>query len=589
MKVFNHLYIIASLMLSFLVMACSDDNTPESAGKDGPKPSMDVLVSPQGGLHYGDKLNLTGLMEDERNLDHYELMLKNSKGDTLTTKYQMLLGKSFNANDYLQIPLPKNAQIDDLTLQVKLDNTRNGEVVEEFDLPMVGLPIFEKLNLILGNGKIIELEKHGDIYESAVENVFPAKIKGIISTTTGKNGIYWGVKNGEVATMASDSIVVGADIEASYTVSFNPQTFEFKTGERHVWTPLPSDNVYYILGTISGHWQDGEITKERSKMMLTGFESGSERYYTWTAPDGEDPETGMWGQTAAGTFRLKKGGEQKYILWDGNKIVESATDNTGKAFPVTAGGPFTIKSNFKNNVCTSVEIAGGGKSLVFSNGKVVVNGVPAAASILFANSTLPLKPGTSYIYEGTVNLKKGQTIASVFDLSSFTCNPDLFTGGGNSTWTLKANSGSYLIRLDAFSGALYACPTTAYPDVIYMDGWSWAPTSTSTAVAWNAENVLPLVKTSRGTYEATFYNFGWGGDVAFYVTHPSSGATTRLPITNFNSGYLNPSNGDTSFKIPAAAGYYKVVIDLKEGVNISAAGVVTPKGTSKFSIDYVEQ
>ena len=38
-------YIVALLMLVFMA-ACSDDNNVESTIKDGPKPTMDIAVSP---------------------------------------------------------------------------------------------------------------------------------------------------------------------------------------------------------------------------------------------------------------------------------------------------------------------------------------------------------------------------------------------------------------------------------------------------------------------------------------------------------------------------------------------------------------
>ncbi len=583
------IYFLIAALAVFGLAACSDDDSTVANEKNGPKPAMDLVVSPQGGLYYGDNVNVSGLMTDERNLEQYVMTLINSKGDTLGVKQQNLLGQSFNMDDNIRIPLPKNASLDDLTLEVKLNNTRNGELVQVFDLPAVDVPTFPMLYLILGNGQILDLIKSGDEYVTPTENVFPANVKAIVSSTTSKNGVYWGMEGSEIASMAKDSIVIGGDVEASFTVSFNPITFELTTGEKHVWAPLADSDCYYLLGTISGHWQDGEITGERKKMAMRGFESGSERYYTWTAPDGDDPEVGMWGSTAAGVFRLKRGGTDEYILWDGKKIVQSSTDDKSKSFPITAGGPFTIKANFENDVCKSVEVTGGGKSIAFSNDKVVVNGIVAGASIDFCGSSLALKGGTDYIYEGTVALTQGQNISSTFDLSGYTANPDLFNGGGNPTWTLKAVSDSYLVRMDVFSGAFYACPTSAYPNVLYMDGWSWAPTSTSNAVVWDAENVLPLVRTARGTYEGTFYNFGWGGDVAFYVTYPGSGSPIRLPKTNFNSTYVNASGGDGSFLIPGSAGTYKVIIDLKEGINIAPDGTVTPKGSSQFTLDYVAQ
>lgn len=582
-------YLFFVLAIMTMLVACSDDDHMESQVKDGPKPTMDLSVSPQSGVNYGSTIHVAGIMSDERNLEHYELILKNSMGDTLATKHQMLLGQEFTCNDNIQIPLPKNATQDDLSLVVKLDNTRNGEEEQTFAITEVGLPTFETLHLILSNGQIIDLVKNGDIYESASENVYPAHIKGIISTTTGKSGIWWGTKNGEIQSMVKDSITIGGDVEASFTVAFNPYTFELTQGEHHIWNPIDASDCYYILGTISGHWMDGEISTERAKMKMVGYESGNERYYTWTAPDGDDPEVGMWGSTGSGVFRLKKGHSNSYILWDGNKLETSTTDNKAHSFPLTAGGPFTIKAYFTNDVCTSVEISGGGKALTFKNNEVVVNGVPAAQAINFSGNQLSLKPGSNYIYEGQVHLKQGQVVSSDFDLSGFTANPDLFNGSGNATWTLKSTSDAYLIRMDPFSGAFYACPTSAYPQVIYMDGWSWAATSSSNAIAWDTSQVLPLMRTASGTYEGTFYDFGWGGDVAFYVTWPGSGTSTRIPITNFTNAYLNPSNGDTSFLLPSGAGYYKVIVDLKEGINISSTGVVTPKGTSKFTLNYVAQ
>ena len=576
------------LLMAMFFTACSDNDDEISNEKDGPKPTLNITASPQSGLSYGDNIYVSGLMSDERNLEHYEMILTNSDGDTLTTKYQMLLGQEFNCNDNIQIPLPKDATTGDLKLQVKLDNTRNGEEVQSFDITGVGRPAFETLHLVLSNGQIVDLIQNGDVYETVSENVFPAGIKGIISTTTSKSGIWWGTTNGEIASMAKDSITIGGDVESSFTVAFNPYTFELTTGEHHVWSPVVASDCFYILGTISGHWMDGEITTERTKMKLKGFESGNDKYYTWTAPEGDNPETGMWGSTAAGTFRLKKGGTGEYILWDNGKIVESATDDKTKSFPLTAAGPFTIKANFTDGKCTSVDVSGGGKSITFTNEKVIVNGTPAAASINFAGNKLSLKAGTSYIYEGQVKLTKGQTIASDFDLSTFTTNSDLFNGNGNSTWIMKSFSDTYTVRLDPFSGNFYACPTSGYPNAMYMDGWSWAPNESSNAVTWDGDNVLPLVQTSTGVYEGTFYDFGWGGDICIYLTWPGTGKSLRLPAANFSSSYVN-SVETGSFNLPAGVGYYKIVIDLKDGVTINADETVTPKGSSKFTLNYVAQ
>lgn len=117
------------------------------------------------------------------------------------------------------------------------------------------------------------------------------------------------------------------------------------------------------------------------------------------------------------------------------------------------------------------------------------------------------KAGTTYVYEGTVELEKGQTISSMFDLSYFDGNSELFNGVGNPTWTLRSANDKYTVRLDPFSGSIYACPI--------------------------------------------------GG-------------------------------GDGSFKVPSGTGFYKVVIDLKDGVVVGADGTVSNKGSQKFTLDYVE-
>ena len=124
--------IVLATALLGLVSCSSDDDKFVSNDKTGPKPGIDLMVIPDN-YKYGDKVSITGLLTDDRNLDHYELLLLNSKGDTLATKYQMLLGQQFNMDDFIQIPLPKNASTDDLQVVVKLDNTRNVEAVETFD------------------------------------------------------------------------------------------------------------------------------------------------------------------------------------------------------------------------------------------------------------------------------------------------------------------------------------------------------------------------------------------------------------------------------------------------------------------------
>lgn len=584
---FKPIFYSLVLPLAIALVGCSDNNEVINMEKNGPKPTMDLHITPQEGLVYGEKVNVSGLMTDERNLEQYVITITNSAGDTLVRKQQSLLGQSFNVNTDLLVSLPKNAKTENLKLRVRLDNSRNGEAVEEFDINNVSAPTFDQLYLFLSTGEVYPLVKNGDEFSVADDIFFPANTKGIVASTPDNSGMYWGVSNGEITAMAKDSIVIGADIDASFKVAFNPVTFELTKGEKHFWAPLSDSERFYILGTISGHWKDGEITEPKNKMAMKGFGYEGAQYFTWTAPDGDDPEVGMWGSTSSGVFRLKQPSTGKYILWDGKNIVMSNTDDKSKSFPVTDKGNFTIRAEFEKGVCTMVKVSGSGKSLTFSNGKVSVNGQEMQSSITLNGQQLNMKQGNNYVYEGVLNLKEGQKISAPFSLASFKGSTDLFDGVGNETWTLKTASDKYYIRLDLFNGEFYACPLSAYPQFIYLDGWSLAPREDANDIVWNAEKVIPLARTAAGTYEGTFYNFGWGGDVAFYVTHPRSGKSLRLPNAAFNSKFTNAGSGPGSFRIPSTAGYYKVVIDLKEGIEIKPNDEVVKKGSAPFTLDYI--
>ncbi len=89
---------------------------------------------------------------------------------------------------------------------------------------------------------------------------------------------------------------------------------------------------------------------------MQGYESGNLRYYTWFPPEGEEVETGMWGSTAAGTFQLKKAGEDRFVLWDGNQIASGSAYDASKSFPVTAGGAFEIRVYFEEAVLHTMPV-----------------------------------------------------------------------------------------------------------------------------------------------------------------------------------------------------------------------------------------
>lgn len=106
-------------------------------------------------------------------------------------------------------------------MEMILENSRDGKAIQSFDLTSLQVPTFNKLYLLLGNKSVVELLPNGDVFE--VEETFPANVKGIISPTPANTGLYWGTSNGEIQTMAKDSILIGGDIEASCKLHLTPR------------------------------------------------------------------------------------------------------------------------------------------------------------------------------------------------------------------------------------------------------------------------------------------------------------------------------------------------------------------------------
>jgi hypothetical protein len=95
--------------------------------------------------------------------------------------------------------------------------------------------------------------------------------------------------------MGSGDIVFGKETEEYFTISFNPVSFELTLGEAQQWTPITEG--LYILGNISGHWADGNISTEKTKMLMSGFSLGNRKMWTWTPPNtgSGSPDDDMWG------------------------------------------------------------------------------------------------------------------------------------------------------------------------------------------------------------------------------------------------------------------------------------------------------
>ncbi|MCD7936795.1 MAG: hypothetical protein LUG98_08050 [Tannerellaceae bacterium] len=563
-KIQSNLFYIFLLLILFTGCKNEDDE-----GLSAGKPSMDITVTPQDGLKYGDEIIVSGTLSDERNLGMYQISVTDQEGNVLLEKIQMLLGTSFQVDETITLPMVAHAKDGNLNFHFNLRNSRDGVEEKEFTISNVRVPELQQLYLILENNTVYQMNREGNLFE--IETSFPAGARGFFSTTPSLTGLFWGYDGKEITCLAKDPIPVGHDIEAFYKISFNPYTFDLNLGEYAQWTALPSSDCFYILGTISGHWQDGEIRNEMAKMKMQGYQSGEQRYYSWIPPDGDDPETGMWGEIASGEFRFKRGGEEYYLLWDGSAIIEGSSNDVSRSFYTSAGGPLEFRIYFDGDECTGVRLSDTQRSLEFEPAGIKINGIQVTEQIDFAGNTLSLKPGTNYIYESAIVLKQGEAIVSRdMDMSRLMGDTDLFTGIGNTSWSLTGPQGTYTIRIDLFKGSFYACPLDGYPSVIYLNGWSWSKNASSDAVTWDADYELALTNNGNNVYETTLYNWGWGGTFTLSATHPySETERTHIPVALFDTEYAS----GTEFTLPSGVGVFRISVDLRDGLTISGSTV----------------
>ena len=103
---------LVTTMLAF--SACKKDEPDPNAGK---AKITDLAITPQSGLQYGDIVTLSGSFSDETGLKSYTVTMSNTSG-VIFEETKMLTGKTFNLNEALTIPLPKNAVAGDMTLSV---------------------------------------------------------------------------------------------------------------------------------------------------------------------------------------------------------------------------------------------------------------------------------------------------------------------------------------------------------------------------------------------------------------------------------------------------------------------------------------
>ncbi len=576
--------VLLTIMLAF--SACKKDKEPDpNAGK---ATISDLAITPQSSLKFGDVITLSGSFSDETGLKSYTVTMSNPSG-TIFEDTKMLTGKTFSLNQALTIPLPKNAVAGDMTLSVSVKNSKNLLATQDITIAALALPTFDNLYLIINNTSF-PMTKNGGVFE--LEDFIPAASVGKIYAKSDKTGLSWGLDGATIIAMGTGDITIGKEAEEFFKISFNPVSFELVLGDAQTWTPMTEG--LYILGNISGHWADGNITAENEKMKMSGFTLGNRKMWSWTPPNtgSGDPIDDMWGNIVAGVFRFKKPAAEQYILYSSGQITEGTTNDEASSFVVTAGGPFTIKVFSDGTNVTKVSLESDTRKLEYTSQGIYINGA-LASSVTFANTSLSLVAGNYFLYEGTITLTKGQSItAQGIDLTKAFSDPDVFTGAGNATWSMIQETGSYLVRIDPFLGNIFIRQETGYPTAIYLDGWCWGKYDAD-AHNWNQESMATLYRVgTTNVYEATIYVLPWGGDVAFFAAPFSNPDASKMEIySKYFDGVTMSGNG-LLLPVPAESAFYKVSVDLKDGftwdmVNMDGTNyTIIPTNGQKFTVTF---
>jgi hypothetical protein len=577
--------VLLTIMLAF--SACKKDPVPDpNAGK---ATITGLAITPQTSLKYGDVVALSGTFSDLTGLKSYTVTMSNTSG-TIFEETKMLTGKTFNLSSALTIPLPKNAVAGDMTLSVTVKNSANLLITQEIKIVGLALPTFDNLYVVINN-VVYPMTKNGSVFE--LEDFIPLGSVGKIYAKSDKTGLSWGLDGQTIIAMGAGDITFGKVTEEYFKISFNPISFDLVLGDAQQWNAT-TDSLY-ILGNISGHWADGNITTERAKMLMSGFSLGNRKMWTWTPPNtgSGDPADDMWGNIVPGVFRFKKGGVDQYVLFSGGLITAGTTNDEASSFVVTAGGPFTIKVFSEGTTVTKVRLESDTRKLEYTSAGIYINGVLAGSSVTFAGSALSLVAGNYFLYEGTMTLTKNQSVtAQGIDLTTAFSDPDVFTGGGNATWSMKQETGSYLVRIDPFLGNIFVRQETGYPTAIYLDGWCWGKYDADSH-NWNQESMATLYRVgTTNVYEATIYILPWGGDIAFFAAPFSNPDASKMEIySKYFDGVTQAGNG-LLLPVPAASAYYKVSVDLKDGftwdmVNMDGTNyTILPTNDKKFAVTF---
>lgn len=132
-------------------------------------------------------------------------------------KRQNAYRKTYDMNEKIALPLPKNAVAGDLTISVTVKNSSNELSTEEVGIKGVTLPTFDALYLALDNNLVYTMEKDGNVF--SVEDFIPAGATGKIYANSNKTGMSWGMEGDEI-------IALGKTI--SYSVARKKPILKFR-------------------------------------------------------------------------------------------------------------------------------------------------------------------------------------------------------------------------------------------------------------------------------------------------------------------------------------------------------------------------
>ena len=588
MRKITYLALMLVLTMIAVFTACKkDDTTDPNSGK---ATITDLAVSPETGLQYGDIVTLSGSFSDKTGLRSYTVKMSNTSG-VIFEETKMLTGKTFTLNEDITIPLPKNAVEGDMAVSVTVKNSADQLTTEEVTISNLALPTIDNMYLIINN-KVYTMTKNGSVFE--LEDFIPIGGAGKIYTNTDKSGLAWGLDGTEIIAMGTGDIVFGKETEEYFKISFNPVSFELTLGEAQQWNPIAEG--LYILGNISGHWADGNISTEKTKMLMSGFSLGNRKMWTWVPPNtgSGSPDDDMWGNIVAGVFRFKMPGAEEYILFSNGQITEGTTNDEASSFVVTAGGPFGIKVFSDGTSITKVSLESETRKLEYTRDGIFINGAAVGTTLTFANSALTLVPGNYFLYEGVMTLTKDQVInAEGIDLTTAFCDPDVFSGKGNSSWTVIQETGDYLVRIDPFLGNIYVRHEAGYPSVIYLDGWCWGKFADDSH-SWNPDTRMTLYRVGTSfVYEANMFILPWGGDVAIFAAPVSDPDYSKKEIFSKYFDGVTMSGHGFLLPVPAESAFYKVSVDLKDGFSFDTNTMdeetnflVVPTNDKKFTVTF---